>query len=189
MTFARKRLAILAATIALFAAAVTSASAAERRDIDASASQVRFSARHVYIDTVSGSVPISEGFVLLGAHSAVPEAVRVTLDATRFASGDDDRDSNLQGPDWFDTKRFPTWTFVSSVIRGRGPSAFEMDGLLTIHGVTRQMRLDVVVSGDPERPLYRAVGHLDRHAFGMTVTRLDPIIGSDVTISLAVRLK
>ena len=37
--------------------------------------------------------------------------------------------------------------------------------------------------------VYHAVGHIDRHAFGMKGMRLDPVIGEIVDVTLDVALK
>ena len=47
----------------------------------------------------------------------------------------------------------------------KGNDAFEMDGDLTIHGVTQPERLDVKITGSTEDPHYHATGKIDRHAF------------------------
>jgi polyisoprenoid-binding protein YceI len=67
--------------------------------------------------------------------------------------------------------------------------AFEMDGNLTVHGVTRPERLNVTVGGTGANPVYHATTQIDRHAFGMAVTRLDPTIGrtADITLDVALR--
>ncbi len=95
----------------------------------------------------------------------------------------------MRSSDWFDTRRFPTWTFTSTKITPRGSAAFGMDGALTIHGVTQSEHLDVTIGGTPANPTYRATGEIDRHAFGMRVTILDPAIGNPVYVTLDVRLK
>ena len=64
-----------------------------------------------------------------------------------------------------------------------------MDGDLTIHGVTQPERLDVTVNGDAVRPEYRAKAQIDRHAFGIIRTRLDPTIGNTVDITLDIEPK
>jgi hypothetical protein len=51
------------------------------------------------------------------------------------------------------------------------------------------VELAVVVQGDSSHPQYHAVAHVDRHLFGMAVTRLDPAIGATVDITLDVTLK
>ena len=90
-------------------------------------------------------MPIVRGAVTLPAGSVIPTAVTAVLDATRIRTDEPDRDRSLESPDFFDAARFPQWTFESTKIVPRGPNAFEMDGDLTIHGVTRPERLEVAV--------------------------------------------
>jgi polyisoprenoid-binding protein YceI len=71
----------------------------------------------------------------------------------------------------------------------KGFNAFEMEGDLTLHGITRPESLRVTVSGTPDHPSYRATAQIDRRAFGMAVTRLDPTIGATAQITLDVILK
>ena len=49
--------------------------------------------------------------------------------------------------------------------------------------------LDVTIRGDADHPRYHAVGQIARRAFGMGVTRLDPVIGANVDITLDIALK
>ena len=125
----------------------------------------------------------------LPPNSTIPTAVEATLDPKHIASGNPDRDDDLQGPDWFDTQHFGRWTFTGSTVTPKADGAFTVAGALTVHGVAQPMTLDVtVVRGEPH-PAYHAVGHVDRHAFGMRVTPTDVLIGSDVTITLDVETR
>jgi polyisoprenoid-binding protein YceI len=158
------------------------------RHIDPVQSTASFGVQHVYVERVAGTIPILGGDVTIDPATLLPAAVSATLDATKLRTGDDDRDAALQGPDWFDTKRFPTWTFTSTAVHPTGAASCVIDGSLTIHGVTQPEQLAVTVSGTPERPAYRATARIDRHAFGMRVTRLDPVIGNPVDVTLDVVL-
>jgi polyisoprenoid-binding protein YceI len=160
-----------------------------QRPIDTHHSSAQFSVSHVFVERVSGTVPIAGGTVALTQGSTMPISVSAVLDASGIKTSDDDRDQALRGPDWFDVKRFPTWSFVSKKITPNGKNGFSIDGTLTIHGVAAPLHLEVTVDGNVGHPAYHAVGHVDRHAFGMTVTRLDPAIGSDVEITLLVQLE
>ncbi len=184
-------LAALALTIAVACAFTPPAAAAQtvERAIDPAKSTAQFGVQHIFVERVTGTVPIVSGAVTLPEGSAIPTAVTAVLDPARIASGDRDRDASLESPDYFDVKVFPTWTFVSTKIAPSGASAFGMDGTLTIHGVARPEHLDVVVRGDAAHPSYHATGHLDRHAFGMKGARLDPVIGNVVDLTLDVTLK
>lgn len=182
----RRALFALAAVLLLHASALAQAPA--RREIDTQQSRALFSVSHIWVEHVTGTVPIERGEVVLPSASWIPLSVVAVLDATQIRTGDPDRDSALRSPDFFDTKRFPQWTFSSTKIVPKGPSAFEIDGDLTIHGVTQPEELSVTISGDPQHPLYHATGQIDRHAFGMAITRLDPVIGSVVNVTLEIAL-
>jgi polyisoprenoid-binding protein YceI len=160
-----------------------------QRAIDISHSSAQFSVQHIWVQHVTGTVPIAGGSVTLEPGSMVPTTATATLDATKISTGEPDRDRSLESPDFFDTRTFPTWTFASTKIVPKGPNAFEMDGELTIHGVTQPERLTATASGTPEAPRYDATAKIDRHAFGMTLTRLDPTIGDTAEITLDVLLK
>jgi polyisoprenoid-binding protein YceI len=92
-------------------------------------------------------------------------------------------------PDFFNVKAFPTWTFTSTKITPVSATAFGVDGTFTLHGVTAPEHLDVTVQGDAAHPIYHAIGHIDRQAFHMSVTRLDPVIGKIVDVTLDIVLK
>jgi polyisoprenoid-binding protein YceI len=85
----------------------------------------------------------------------------------------------LKGADFFDIARHPELRFVSKSVRETGPGRTEMTGDLTMKGVTRSIRLDVVVkplaAGPGETPesaaasrSFTASTRLSRSAFNMT---------------------
>jgi len=151
--------------------------------IDPVKSKVEFSVAHIFVEHVVGTVPVISGSIDLPAGTLVPTSVSAVLDPTKMKTGEVDRDGVMQTPEWFDTKKFPTWTFTSTKITP-APKGFTMDGLLTMHGVTQPEHLVVVASGDPQHPVYHATCQIDRHAFDMSVTRLDPVIGGTVDVTL-----
>lgn len=155
--------------------------------IDPERSTAAFSVQHVLVERVEGKVPILKGSVELPNGSLVPSRVSAVLDATKLKTDDEDRDGALQTSDWFDTAKFPTWAFDSTKIT---PAAdgFTMAGMLTIHGVTREETLTVVISGTPMNPAYHATCKIDRHAFGMKTTRMDAAIGGLVDIVLDIHV-
>ena len=180
----------LAASLAVFAPRIPAAAAdAAPRAIDPAASSIRFSVQHVFVEHVTGAAHVFGGSVALDPGSVIPTAANATIDATKVDTGDRDRDASLQSADFFDTRKFPIWTFASTKITPTGPSSFRMDGDLTVHGVTQPEHVDVTVRGTAAQPLYHAIAHIDRHAFGMAVTRIDPAIGGTVDLILDIALK
>ncbi len=156
--------------------------------IDPAHSKATFSVQHIFVDRVTGTVPILSGTIDVPAGSTIPTHVTAVLDPKKIETGESDRDGVLQTPDWFDTPKYPTWTFVSTAI---APTAtgFSLQGLLTIRGVAQPETLQATVSGSLAQPVYHATGTIDRHAFGMVRTRLDPVIGDSVDVTLDIVTK
>jgi len=165
------------------------AEAMQSHAIDAAKSKAAFSVQHIFVQHVTGTVPITSGTVVLPPDSTIPVSLSAVLDPGKVASGDRDRDASLVSPDFFDVKDDPDWTFTSTKITPVSTSAFGVDGTLTIHGVTVPEHLDVTVRGDGAHCVYHAVGRIDRQAFHMAVTRLDPVIGKIVDVTLDIALK
>jgi polyisoprenoid-binding protein YceI len=159
------------------------------RAIDPVHSRAQFSVSHIWVERVTGTVPIVSGSVSLAADSVIPVSVSAVLDATKISTGEPDRDRSLESPDFFDVARFPQWTFASTKVVPMSASAFEMEGNLTIHGITRPERLQVTVAGTESSPTYHVTAQIDRHSFGMAVTRLDPVIGAVADVTLDVVLQ
>jgi polyisoprenoid-binding protein YceI len=189
MRAARALLSASLVAAALAHGASAPADSTGQREIDPAKSKAQFSITHVFVERVTGTVPVLSGTVTLPAGSAIPLGATAVLDATMLSTGDRDQTGSLRSADFFDVKRFPTWAFTSTKVTPHGAAAFGMDGTLTIHGVAQPEHLDVTLLGDAAHPLYHAVAHVDRHAFGMTVTRLDGAIGGTADVTLDIVLK
>ncbi|GAC1528230.1 MAG: YceI family protein [Vulcanimicrobiaceae bacterium] len=162
---------------------------ATSRAFDLGRSRATFDVTHLFVQHVGGKIPIVDGRATFAAPDArVPTHVEASLDPAGVRTDDADRDEDLHGPDWFDVARYPTWTFASGEI---APTAtgFTMAGTFTMHGVARPVTLAVTVLQPPPHAHYRATATLDRHAFGMRVTRFDATIGNDVDLVLDIQLK
>jgi polyisoprenoid-binding protein YceI len=71
------------------------------------------------------------------AHSSL----LVVVDLLGARTGDADRDTALQGSDFFQTTRWPTGTFISTGIKPLRDGRFEATGKLTLRDVTRDVRV------------------------------------------------
>lgn len=180
---------VLGICIALLALSSRALADVRERAVDPAASKVGFSIAHVFVEHVLGTVPIESGSATFSGDSPIPASVNVILDATRVSTGDRDQTACIQSSDYFDVKQFPTWTFASTKITPRGPASFGIDGTLTMHGVAQPEHFDVTIEGAGGRQVYHAVAQIDRHAFGMKGSRLDPAIGGVADVMLDVTLK
>ncbi len=141
--------------------------------IDDSHTNAQFSVRHLMISTVRGRFAQVSGQVSYDPSSPKAVDVRVEIPVASINTHNEQRDSHLKSPDFFDAANHPTITFVGSRIVGDVSGAFELVGELTIRGVTKPITLKVSNEGtgnDPwgnERMGFSAVGKLNRLEFGL----------------------
>jgi polyisoprenoid-binding protein YceI len=141
--------------------------------VDPAHSTVEFSVKHLGIATVKGVFREFEGSLVIGedlASASAAGTVRVASVDTNEAQ----RDEHLRSPDFFDAATYPELTFASTAIRPVDDDVFEVDGDITLHGVTMPITLTAEIQGleqDPwgnERIGLEVTGQLKRGEFGMT---------------------
>ena len=135
------RLALAATLVA--ALAVPSPAATATWQIDPAHTAAGFSVRHMMIATVRGQFKGVTGTVLWDDQDINNSTVDVTIDANTVDTGESKRDGDLKSANFFDVKNYPTITFKSTKIEKISAGKMKVTGNLTIHGVTKQVVLDV----------------------------------------------
>jgi len=135
------RLALAATLVA--ALAVPSPAATATWQIDPAHTAAGFSVRHMMIATVRGQFKGVTGTVLWDDQDINNSTVDVTIDANTADTGEPKRDADLKSANFFDVKNYPTITFKSTKIEKISAGKMKVTGNLTIHGVTKQVVLDV----------------------------------------------
>lgn len=141
--------------------------------IDSAHSGIHFSVRHLVIARVRGQFSRWSGALAVPEGDFSRASVAVTIDATSIDTGVADRDTHLKSADFFDVESFPEITFQSSRIEPAGGDRFRLVGALTLHGVTREVALEVESAGQTRDPwgnlraVFTAKTALDRKDFGL----------------------
>jgi polyisoprenoid-binding protein YceI len=166
--------------------------------IDPSHSHVEFSVRHLMISSVKGRFGALDGSVVTDEAAPAKVDVTVSIDAASLDTREAQRDTHLRSADFFDVEKFPTLTFQGGRVSGSTTDSFKLTGDLTIHGVTREVTLDVVSEGrgkDPwggDRAGYSATTKIKRSDFGLTWNQLleagGIAVGDEIKISIDVEL-
>jgi polyisoprenoid-binding protein YceI len=112
--------------------------------VDPVHSSVEFQVKHLGIATVKGQFNEFEGTVEVG-----PEGAKAygTVQTASVDTGEPQRDDHLRSADFFEVDTYPTIDFRSTAIRSTGEDEFEIDGELTIHGVTKSITLRAETEG------------------------------------------
>jgi polyisoprenoid-binding protein YceI len=142
--------------------------------LDPAHSSVTFSAKHMMVTTVRGSMKIRDFDLDLDLDQPERSSVRVSLDAASIDTGQQMRDDHLRSADFLKSDEFPTIDFVSTRIVRTGDDAGDLHGDLTIRGVTRPIVLKADFGGivpnmqGGQRGAFSAIGKINREDFGLT---------------------
>lgn len=162
--------------------------------IDPMHSIANFSIRHM-MSKVRGTVSVKEGWIEANEKEDPSSAkVDVVLDAATINTGVAPRDADLRSPNHLDADKYPTMTFRSKRIEGNDPKRFVVIGDLTIHGVTKEVRLDSSFGGEAKDPWgnrrlsFSAKTRINRKDFNLTWNAaLETggfLVGDDVDIDI-----
>jgi polyisoprenoid-binding protein YceI len=163
--------------------------------IDPAHSAAEFSIRHMGLSNVHGHFDGVNGTVTLDPADLTKASVNATVDVTTVDTGVAPRDQDLKSPKFFDTAKFPTMTFVSKSVTKSG-DGYSITGDLTMHGVTKQVVLEMEPSKEqigPDGKAHRgfdATTTIHRPDFGLvwngTLKSGDAVLGDDVKVTLDV---
>lgn len=167
-------------------------------NIDPAHSHIEFAVKHLMIATVKGRFGVVRGTVHTDEADAAKGRVDIEIDADSIDTREPQRDAHLRSADFFDVEKFPKLTFRSTRISDVKEERFKLIGDLTIHGVTREVILDVTSEGrgkDPwggERAGFSATTKLKRSEFGLTWNQVLEtggfVVGDEIRVSLDVEL-
>lgn len=178
-------------TLSLLAFAATSAMAApETYNLDANHTFPSFSYSHFGLSTQISRFNKTTGTVTLDK-AAKTGAVDVVIDMKSVDTGSTLFNGHIQGEDFLDTAKFPTATFKSTKVVFDGDKPTNIEGNLTIKGVTKPVVLKVTHFMNMAHPM------LKRDAIGANAStvikrtefnagKYAPNVGDDVTITLSI---
>jgi polyisoprenoid-binding protein YceI len=102
---------------------------------------------------VDSSVPIKGAFSRWEASMTFKSTdvgtgvLDIKIQADSVDTGSGIKNSKLKGKDFFDVKRTPQITFVSTKVTQTGPATFDLEGDFTIRGVTKKEKLTLQDNG------------------------------------------
>jgi polyisoprenoid-binding protein YceI len=184
----------LAAALSLPAAAASST-----WNIDPAHSSAQFSVRHLAISTVRGTFSKISGTVQLDESDITKSTVNVSIDVATVDTHEPDRDADLRTDKFFDVAKYPTMTFKSKKVEQVAPGKLKVTGDFTLHGVTKEVVLDVEGPTPPvkdpwgnQRAAVSAATKINRQAYGVkwnaTMDNGGVVVGDDVSINLDVEM-
>ena len=167
--------------------------------IDSAHTAAQFSVRHMMVSNVRGQFGKTTGSAQFDPKDPTKATIEVTVDVASIDTREPKRDAHLKSADFFDVQKFPVMTFKSKRAEASGAGRLKLVGDLTMHGVTREVTLDVE-GPTPEMKDARgggrigavATARISRKEFGMTWNRAieagGMVVGDEVAITIDVEL-
>lgn len=146
-------------------------------------------------DLVTGRMPVASASITIDFEAPSTSRVSVVLDLARARANFPFATQAMLGPKVLDAAAHPTITFESTAVRAKGGDGAraEIDGLLTVRGVTRPVTLDAeifrqdgVPEGDRSRLSVHLRGSVSRAAFG--ATGWSDLVGDEVRMIVVARI-
>ena len=179
--------------IAALTMAATSAAQAGTWKIDPNHTSAQFSVRHLGVSTVRGAFTKVSGSATFDPADPSKTALDATIEATSVDTRVEMRDNDLRSPNFLNAAKFPTITFHAKQTKSAGAGKLQITGDLTIHGVTKEVVLDV---DGPTAPIKDPGGNqrigasastkVKRQDFG--VNGLPAVVGDEITITIDAEL-
>ncbi len=119
------------------------ASTAVTYAIDPAHSGAGFKIRHLMISYIRGGFGGVTGTVIFDPATPANTKINASIDATTLHTHDQKRDQHVKAADFLDVGKHPTIAFVSKRVTQDGKNQWKVAGDLTLHGVTKEVVLDV----------------------------------------------
>jgi polyisoprenoid-binding protein YceI len=156
--------------------------------LDPNHSYVQFHINHFGFSNPSGKW-LAEGKLVLDEAKPQNSTLNVTINVASVETAIPELNKHLNSELFFNTKKFPTATFVSNKIDRTGKESALIHGTLTLHGVSKPVTLKVKLNKKGINPInnkltygFTASTTLKRSDFGMK--ELLPGLGNEVKLDI-----
>jgi polyisoprenoid-binding protein YceI len=167
--------------------------------IDPVHTNIQFMVRHLMISNVKGVFHKFNGVFEINDKDITMTKASAVIDVASIDTGIEKRDEDLRSANFFEVAKYPTMTFMSKKFIRVGANKFKMTGDLTIHGITREVVLDMEgmepVVKDPWGGMRRGATlftKINRKDFGLTYNKVletgGVVVGDEVAISIEVEM-
>lgn len=161
--------------------------------LDDTHSYVLWKINHLGLSDQVGKIYV-KGNINLDKENPQNSQVNVNVDINSVSTGLTDFDRHLKGSLFFDAKKYPTATYVSTAVEPISRTSAKINGILTMHGVSKPLSLMVYLNkeqpdfmGNPLKIGFSATAELNRSDFDMG--SFLSFIGDKVTLEIGAEAK
>jgi polyisoprenoid-binding protein YceI len=158
--------------------------------IDTKETLVRYSTMHMGFNEFWGTFPGATGTLAIDPKAIGDAKLDVTVPIVGVETTNRELSAELFSDEFFDGEKFKTMHFVSTAVARTGPKTAKVTGNLTMHGVTREVVLNVTFVGAGPNVFnkvptigFHAEGVVNRSDFGLG--KFVPIVSDETTITIS----
>ena len=148
--------------------------AAETYTFDPTHTYVLWHISHFGFSNPSGKW-MANGSLVLDEAKPQNSKVNVVINVGDIITGIPELDKHLKGVNFFDVAQYPTATFISNKVNVTGKKTAKVQGILTVHGVSKPVTLNVELNKMGENPVtnktsvgFSASTTINRSDFGIS---------------------
>lgn len=152
-------------------------------------SRLGFVVKHLMISQINGRFADFKAVVTTTKADYSDAKIVLTAKVSSIDTDVEARDNHLRSADFFDAEKYPTLTFVSTSVKKVGPKKGVMYGKLTFHGITKNVKLNVVFFGMLTNPMnnketagFQVTGVVKRTDYNLGPKFPNAMISDDINI-------
>ena len=113
---------------------------------------VMFKIKHLGVSYFYGRINAPQGSFQFHPDNPEASAFDLNIKTANVDTKNANRDRHLKSPDFFNAKEFPTISFKSKKVEKAGDNKYRVTGDFSLHGVTREITIDVEHVGSANDP-------------------------------------
>lgn len=153
------------------------------------ASQVNFIGSKI-TGSHNGGFKTFTGYFTLKDGAPVSNDHKVVIDMKSTFVDNEKLQGHLKSPDFFDVEKFPQATFDVTGFKKDSPTAYNVSGNFTLHGITKNISFPVTVSQTGDNVKIDAKFDIKRKDFGIVYPgKPDDLIRDEVVIEFKLEAK
>ncbi|OFY84776.1 MAG: hypothetical protein A3F72_05825 [Bacteroidetes bacterium RIFCSPLOWO2_12_FULL_35_15] len=157
--------------------------------LDKNHTKVGFSATHFGISHVEGRFKNITATLKAKKEDFTDAVIEMTADVKSIDTDIELRDNDLRSEKWFDVAKYPTLTFKSTSFKKISGKNYKLEGILTIHGISKPISLNVVYNGRALNPItkkssvgFTITGKLDRKDFLIGTGAGNSVVSNEIEL-------
>jgi len=113
---------------------------------------INFKIKHLGYSWLTGRFDKFDGTFNYDAKDVSASKITINVDTTSFNSNHAARDKHITSDDYLDASKYSSAKFVSSSVKDLGNDKLAIEGMLTLHGVTKKITIDATKIGEGKDP-------------------------------------